>query len=100
VDAAALLPRSRVEELAAITGEDERRAAVRGLAPAAVRRLSRRLFTDRGFRMLTERYVHRYATLLHDAAARDPQGFMTVTLMGSDEGRAFLLLDAAAADFG
>ena len=34
--------------------------------------------------------------MLKDAAERDQQGFMVGSLLASDEGRAYLLLDAAA----
>jgi hypothetical protein len=101
VDAAALLPRSRIDEIAAAlqTGDaGGAREVVRRLAPAAVRRLSRRVLTDKALRAQADRYVRRYEGLLTDSAQRDREGYMTAALLGSDPGRAFLLLDAAVGD--
>jgi hypothetical protein len=101
VDPAALLPRGRIDEIAAAlqTGDvGGAREVVRRLAPAAVRRLSRRVLTDKVLRADADRYVRRYETLLTDSAKRDREGYMTAALLGSDPGRAFLLLDAAVGD--
>ena len=97
VDAAALLPRARVEEVASALVEGDAAAArdgVRRLAPAAIRRLSRRVLTDRALREQVDRYVARYQSLLRDAAV--PHG--AVALLSSDAGRAYLLLEAAVGD--
>ena len=101
VDTAALLPQPRIDEIAAAlqTGDaGGAREVVRRLAPAAVRRLSRRVLTDRLLRAEADRYVRRYEALLDDAARRDREGYMTAALLGSEPGRAFLLLDAAVGD--
>ena len=101
IDAAALLPRSRIDEIAAVMQAGDSagaREVVRRLAPAAVRRLSRRVLTDKVLRAEADRYVSRYEALLGDAVARDREGFMTAALLGSEPGRAFLLLDAAIGD--
>ena len=101
VDAGALLPRARIDEIAAAlqTGDASgAREVVRRLAPAAVRRLSRRVLTDKLLRAQAARYVRRYEDLIHDSATRDREGFMTAALLGSEPGRAFLLLDAAVGD--
>ncbi len=69
VDAAALLPRARLEDVAAsLTSGDApaARDAVRRLAPAAIRRLSRRVLTDKGLREQVDRFVGRYQALLGD----------------------------------
>ncbi|HKT53795.1 MAG TPA: polar localization protein TipN [Caulobacteraceae bacterium] len=98
IDAAALVPRARVEEIAkAMTAGEPNagRQIVRRLAPAAIRRLSRRIITDAKFRSRTDQYVRRYEGLLVDTAKRDGDSHMASTLLGSDQGRAFLLLDAA-----
>jgi hypothetical protein len=95
VDPHALLPRARVEEAAAawLKGDaDSARHVVRRVAPAAVRRISRRVITDKALRGLAERYISRYAALVgaegvSEAAAND--------LLGSEAGRTFLLIDAA-----
>lgn len=101
VDASALLPRVRIDEIAAALQAGDAsgaREVVRRLAPAAVRRLSRRVLTDKILRGEADRYVRRYEELLGDAARRDREGYMTAALLGSDPGRAFLLLDAAVGD--
>jgi hypothetical protein len=101
IDAAALLPKGRVDEIAAAvqTGDVEGgREVVRKLAPAATRRIARRLFTDEEIKRRTEVYVRRYRTLIDDAIGRDAAGFLLAELLNADPGRAFLLLDAAAGD--
>lgn len=101
IDPAALLPRTRIEEIGAAvqTGDAEgARQVVRRLAPAATRRLTRRLFTDDALKGEASDYVRRYRGMLEEAVARDQEGFMVATLLASDAGRVFLLLDAAAGD--
>lgn len=101
VDPAKLLPEGRVEEIAAAVqaGDlDGAREVVRKLAPAATRRIARRMFTDDEVKRRTEIFVRRYKTLVDDAMARDPEGHALAGLLGADAGRIFLLLDAAAGD--
>jgi hypothetical protein len=101
VDPSKLLPKARVDEIAAAvqTGDlDGARAVVKRLAPAAIRRIGRRLFTDEGVRRQVQVYVRRYQTLVDDAVVRDPEGFLMANLLGDDAGRLYLLLDAAAGD--
>ena len=105
VDAAALLPRPRVEDIASAMAAGDASAArdvVRRLAPAAIRRLSRRVLTDRLLREQVDRYLQRYQGLLAAAAARDEDGQGgsqgAAGLLVSDAGRAYLLLDAAVGD--
>ncbi len=101
VDPAKLLPRARIDEIAAAvqTGDSAgAREVVRKLAPAATRRIARRLLTDEDVRRKTEVYTRRFQTLLTDAAVRDPEGFMLADLLGEDSGRLYLLLDAAVGD--
>jgi hypothetical protein len=101
VDAAALLPTVRVEQLAGAMLDGDvgtARDALRRLAPAAIRRLSRRVLTDKELREQADRFVSRYDTLLRDAAEHDDGVRMATGLLGSDAGRAFLLLDAAVGD--
>ncbi|HEX7886157.1 MAG TPA: polar localization protein TipN [Phenylobacterium sp.] len=101
VDSARLLPGARIEEIAAAlqTGDQEGgREVVRKLAPAATRRIARRLFTDDDVKRRTEIYLRRYKTLIDDAADRDPSGLLLSDMLGAEGGRVFLLLDAAAGD--
>jgi hypothetical protein len=96
IDAGALLPRVRIEEIAGATHAGEIDAARRGvhrLAPAAIRRLSRRMMADRTFRIQSDHFVRRYRGML-DGADRT----VISALLGSDQGRAFLLFDAAVAE--
>jgi hypothetical protein len=99
VDAETLLPTARTDEIAAVlhTGDSEgAREVVAALASTAVRRLSGRLLADEALMAEADLYVQRYITLLLETARRDREGFMTAALLGSDQGRAFLLLDAAS----
>jgi len=101
LDAATLLPLPQIDDIAAAMqkGDVESvRDAVRALAPSAVRRLSRRVLTDKVLRAQADRYVRRYEDLLSDSARRDRDGFMTAALLGSEPGRAFLLFDAAVGE--
>nr|WP_272887011.1 polar localization protein TipN [Phenylobacterium aquaticum] len=102
IDPTALLPRGRIDEIAAAIqtrDDDGAREVVRRLAPAATRRLSRRLFTDDKLKRKAIAYLNRYQDLLADAAERDHEGFLVETLLSSDAGRIYLLLEAAAGDF-
>jgi hypothetical protein len=101
VEPAKLLPKARIDEIAAAvqTGDLEgAREVVRRLAPAATRRIARRLFTDEGVKRQVQVYVRRYQTLVDDAVVRDPEGFLMAGLLGDDAGRLYLLLDAAQGD--
>jgi hypothetical protein len=101
IDPAALLPRARMEEVVDLLQKgdgDACRTLVRRLAPAATRRLARRLFTDPALKQQVRRYIARHQRLLDDAAKRDRGGLELGALLASDAGRAFLLLDAAAGD--
>jgi hypothetical protein len=101
IEPAKLLPKGRIDQIAAAvqTGDlDGAREVVRRLAPAATRRIVRRLFTDEELRLQVATYVGPYQKLVDDAAVRDPEGFLMASLLGGDEGRLFLLLDAAGGD--
>jgi hypothetical protein len=103
IDAAALLPRSRIDEIAVAvqTGDAQgAREVVKRLAPAAIRRLVRRLFSDDSLRAEADSFLERYGTLVREAAAKDSHGFLVATLLGSENGRTYLFLDAATGDLG
>ena len=103
IDPAALLPKSRIDEIAAAVqthDTDGAREVVRRLAPAAIRRLVRRLFSDAAMRGQTERFLQRFGGMLEEAVERDRSGLLTGAMLASDGGRAYLLLDAAAGDLG
>ena len=100
IDAGALLPRPRIDQIAAAIQAGEPgagREIVRRLAPAAVRRLGRRMMSDRVFRGQADRYVTRYEAMIAENSG-DGQSFVAAALLGSDQGRAFLLFDAAIND--
>lgn len=101
IDPSALLPRGRLHEIAVILhaqDADGARTVVRKLAPAATRRLARRLFTDDGLKRQVVQYLSRYHDLLQDAVERDRDGRMVEALLTSEAGRTYLLFDAAAGD--
>ena len=101
IDPTALLPRGRIDEIAATiqTHDGEgAREVVKKLAPAAIRRLVRRLFSDAPLRADAERFLRRYAGMMDEAADQDREGFLVAALLSSDAGRAYLLLDAASGD--
>jgi hypothetical protein len=99
IDAGAVLPRSAINEIvAAVRARDDvgARKAVRDLAPIAIRRLRRRLITDAAFATSRQTWIRRYAEILEVALNRDPDGYQATSLLASDLGRVYLLLDAAA----
>ena len=96
-----LLPKARIDEIAAAvqTGDHEgARLVVKRLAPAATRRIARRIATDERVRRNAQTFVRRYQTLVQDAAVRDPEGFLMAGMLREDGGRLYLLLDAAAGE--
>jgi len=98
-----LLPAPRIDEIAAAvqTGDhDGARQVVKRLAPAAARRIARRLAGDDKLRRNAQTYIRRYQTLLQDAAVRDPEGFLTASTLAEPAGRLYLLLDAGAGEPG
>lgn len=102
VDPNALLPRPRVEEAAqAFAAHDPARARqiVRRVAPAAVRSVSRRVLSDDVMRADAEAYVRAFAHGLKIQAERGDADDVQMRL-ATDEGRAFMLLDAAVGDLG
>lgn len=101
IDPVALLPKPKIDEIAAAVQTRDTRGArevVKRLAPAAIRRLVRRLFSDAALRGQAERYLRRFNGMLDEAAERDRGGLLVAALLSSDGGRAYLLLDAAAGD--
>jgi hypothetical protein len=101
IDPIALLPKPKIDEIAAAVQTRDNRGArevVKRLAPAAIRRLVRRLFSDAALRGQAERYQRRFTGMLDEAAERDRGGLLVAALLSSDGGRAYLLLDAAAGD--
>lgn len=101
IDPTALLPRSRIQDVTAALQArdgDQARQIVRRLAPAASRRLARKLFTDEALKRQVHGYLHRYQGLIEEAVERDPGGLLAETLLNSEAGRTYLLFDAAVGD--
>jgi hypothetical protein len=101
IDAGALLPRARIDEIASAldVGESQAgRQVVRRLAPAAIRRLSRRMISDGTFRAQSDRFVGHYRDMVVDSVLSRGDNAIATSLLGSDQGRAYLLLDAAASE--
>ena len=95
VDSAALLPRSRVEDIARSLNQgdlDAGRGFIRRLAPAATRRLARRIDSDPTLRSDAARFVSSFGDKLIEALSREGAA---AELLSTDQGRTFLLLDAA-----
>jgi len=103
IDPGALLPKGRIEEIAAAvqTGDGPgAREVVRTLAPAAIRRIARRLISDGAFRARVQTLTARFGAAIAEAAQRDKQGFQAAALLATNPGRAYLLLDAASGQSG
>ena len=100
LDPASLLPRSRIDDV--LTSLDAGnpaagRESVRRLAPAAIRRLSRRVLSDKVLRSQSDRFIQSYQSLLREAGQPDAE-VSRRDLLDAPAGRAFLLLDAAVGD--
>lgn len=102
VDPNALLPRARIEEAAralAVQEPDRARQIVRRVAPAAVRSVSRRILADAELRADADAYVRAFALEMQNQA-RQGDAHDVQARLATDEGRAFMLLDAAIGDLG
>ncbi len=101
VDAAALLSRTRIEEtISAIMAENNEgaRQVVRRVAPAAIRRLGRRLAQDHGLRQQANEFVSFYDQQLNIALMSKDVSRSLQEVLANDTGRAYLLLDAALSE--
>ncbi len=101
VDAAALLSRTRIEEtISAIMAENNEgaRQVVRRVAPAAIRRLGRRLAQDHGLRHQATEFVSFYDQQLNIALMSKDVSRSLQEVLANDTGRAYLLLDAALSE--
>ncbi len=101
VDAAALLGRARVDEvISAIMSEDNEgaRDLVRRVAPAAIRRMSRRLAADINLHRQANDFATAYDQQINiSLMSKDPVRALH-DVLSNDTGRAYLLLDAAMAE--
>jgi hypothetical protein len=71
---------------------------VTALAQNSIRRLAKRLQSDRGLMTKAERFVEMQSNMIVDATSRDREGFLMPTLLSNEQGRAYLLYAAALAD--
>ena len=103
IDASALIPQRRLDDIGIAYEAGDAHAArelIHRLAPAAVRKLGRRVLTDKLLRAQADRFVDRYTGLIRGASRKDDGGVTTLNLLGTPAGRAFLLLDAAVGERG
>jgi hypothetical protein len=101
IDAQSILPRARIDEIAAAINVGDHDGAmdqVSRLAPSDIHRLARRLNSDRDLMARAERFVDHQAAMIAEASSRDREGFLTPTLLSNEQGRAYLLLTAALSD--
>jgi hypothetical protein len=101
VDSAALLSRARVDEMiAAIVAEDNEgaRMVVRRVAPAAIRRMARRLVADPVLRQQANDFATFYDEQVNMALMSKDVTRGLQEVLNNDKGRAYLLIDAAIAD--
>ena len=101
VDATALLSRTRIEEtISAIMAENNEgaRQVIRRVAPAAIRRLGRRLAQDHGLRQQATEFVTFYDQQLNIALMSKDVSRSLQEVLANDTGRAYLLLDAALSE--
>ena len=101
VDASALLSRTRIDEtISAIMAENNEgaRQVVRRVAPAAIRRLGRRLTQDPGLRAQATEFVSFYDQQLNIALMSKDVSRSLQEVLANDTGRAYLLLDAALSE--
>jgi hypothetical protein len=101
VDAVALLSRARIEEvIGAIMAEDNEgaRLVVRRVAPAAIRRLSRRLQADAQIRQQANDFATFYDQQINMALLSKNVVSGLNEVLASESGRAYLLFDAALSD--
>ncbi|AWM77054.1 hypothetical protein [Phenylobacterium parvum] len=101
IDPTVLLPVTRVDELSSMITDgqgDLARETVRRLAPAATRKLARRLLEEPRMRRSVMDFLARYQTEIETANRRDRSGREVGALLSTEAGRLYLLAEAAAGD--
>jgi hypothetical protein len=101
VDADALLPEPRIEEIAAAleTGDlGGAREIAHRAAPAAIRKLARRVLSDKLLRAQVDRFIQQQAARLRDANRRGQTRAAIARVLATEAGRAYLMFDAAVGD--
>ncbi len=103
LDTQQVLPRPRIDEIAASINAGDLKGArnrVRRMAGPAVQQVARRLASNPSLTNKVRRFVSRQTAVLAGAASRDRDGFLTATLLANEQGRIFLLMDAALSELG
>lgn len=103
LDSQNVLPRPRIDEIAASINAGDLKGArnrVKRMAGPAVQQLARRLASNPSLANKVRRFVSRQTAVLAGAASRDRDGFLTATLLANEQGRMFLLMDAALSELG
>ncbi|WP_337188870.1 polar localization protein TipN [Phenylobacterium sp.] len=98
VDPVRLLPSGRVAECAVQLADgawEAAKATVRKAAPAATRRIGRRLQTDEAVKARADLFTRRYLALVDEAAARGGDQAV-LGLLDTPGGKLFLLLEATS----
>ncbi|HUO21117.1 MAG TPA: polar localization protein TipN [Caulobacteraceae bacterium] len=101
IDPVALLPEARLDEIATAIEIGDllgAREAAHRLAPAAIRKLARRVMSDKLLRAQADRFVQQQAARLNDAVRRGQTRVALARGLASDAGRAYVLFDAAVGD--
>jgi hypothetical protein len=67
-------------------------------APAAIRKLARRVLSDKLLRAQADRFVQQQGARLNDMVRRGQPRAVIARSLASEPGRAYLLFDAAVGD--
>ena len=101
VDTNALFPDPRIADIAAAlqTGDvGGARELAHRQAPAAIRKLARRVLSDKLLRSQADRFVQQQAARLSEAVKRGQTRADIARALSSETGRAYLMFDAAVGD--
>jgi len=101
IEPAVLFPASKIDEIAAALQASDlegAREVVRKVAPAANRRVARKLYTDEKLKRQVLTYLSRFREQAYEAAGSSRPGVELAALLNTEAGRAYLLFEAAAGD--
>jgi len=103
VDPVALFPEPRLDEISAALEDGDfsgAREIAHRLAPAAIRKLARRVMADKVLRAQAERFVQQQGARLSEAKRRGHNRADIARALATETGRAYLMFDAAVGDLG
>ncbi|HVY33023.1 MAG TPA: polar localization protein TipN [Caulobacteraceae bacterium] len=101
VDPIALFPAARIDDIATAleTGDvGGAREIAHRQAPAAIRKLARRVLSDKLLRSQADRFVQQQSARLSDALRQGQTRLAIARALGTETGRAYLMFDAAIGD--